>query len=247
VRRLYLAVCNWISPVSPDYWNRNVVLANSDWTAGLLREKYGIEPRTLYPPVGGDFPSRPFLEREKGFVCLGRISPEKRVDAIIEIISRVRQRGHSVHLHILGGADDSPYGTMVKKLAARNKDWVFLEGWTMGQAKQELLAGHRYGIHGRENEPFGIAVAEMVNAGCIVFVPKGGGQTEIVNHPDLTYESDVEAVAKIDAVLAQEVKQEKLCEYLRAGSDRFSVKTFVEAMRGVIAEFVKQHAKSRDE
>jgi glycosyltransferase involved in cell wall biosynthesis len=103
-----------------------------------------------------------------------------------------------------------------------------------------LLAGHRFGIHARPNEPFGIAVAEMVQAGCLVFVPKGGGQVEIVNHPALIYADEADAVEKIDAVLACEDEQQKLLDHLRQGSNSFSLKTFVGTMRRVVAEFAEQ-------
>lgn len=244
VRRLYLALSDRISPVSSDVWKRSVILANSDWTASLMRGEYGVEAQTVYPPAEGDFPPIPFSARGNGCVCLGRISPEKRVDAIIEILSRVRQKGHNVHLHILGGFDSSTYSRMVKKLADRNKDWVFLEGWAVGKSKSELLSSHRYGIHGRDNEPFGIAVAEMVLAGCIVFVPRGGGQVEIVSHPALVYENSADAVEKIDAILTSEAKQEKLRDHLHIACNRFSAKRFMEAMRGVVAEFVEQQVSA---
>jgi glycosyltransferase involved in cell wall biosynthesis len=241
LRRLYLSLGDWISPVSPEVWKRSLVLANSNWTADHMRQKYGVESKTLYPPVESGFPQVPFLERENGFVCLGRISPEKRVDTIIEILSRVRQRGHNIHLHILGGLDNSPHGARVKALADQNKEWVFLEGWAIGQRKKDLLASHRYAIHGRENEPFGIAVGEMVNAGCIVFVPEGGGQVEIVNHPALVFHDEAEAVEKIEAVLKSNTEQEKLRDHLHLSSNSFSVKSFVETMRRVVAEFAEQH------
>jgi glycosyltransferase involved in cell wall biosynthesis len=205
-----------------------------------MRQKYGVESQILYPPVENDFPQVPFADRENGFVCLGRVVPEKRVDAIIEILSRVRERGHHVHLHILGGFDDSSYSATVKKLADRNKDWVYLEGWTMGRRKKELLAGHRYGIHGRENEPFGIAVAEMARAGCIVFVPKGGGQVEIVDHPSLVFESEADAVEKIAGVLTNDAERERLRAHLKRTSKAYSVENFKEAMRNVVAEFLAQ-------
>jgi glycosyltransferase involved in cell wall biosynthesis len=243
IRHLYLALCDWVSPVSPDVWKHSVALANSDWTGGLMREKYGIDSQTVYPPAEGTFPPIPFSDRDNGFVCLGRISPEKKVDAIIEILSQVRRKGHDIHLHILGGLDDSPYSGIVKNLADQNQDWVFIEGWALGKTKRELLAGHRYGIHGRVNEPFGIAVAEMVLAGCIVFVPQGGGQVEIVGHPALTYENAADAVGKIDAMLNDEAEQEKMRDHLRQGSDSFSVSTFMEKMRRVVAEFLEKQTQ----
>jgi glycosyltransferase involved in cell wall biosynthesis len=241
-RRIYLKLCRWVSPVDPERWKHNLTLVDSKWIGDFLRKAYGMESTVVYPPVEDDFPQVPFSARENGFVCLGRVFPEKKMDVIIEVLSRVRQRGHNVHLHILGGLDDSPFVTRVKALAEQHKEWVFLEGWVMGQRKKEILAGHRYGIHGRDKEPFGIAVAEMVLAGCIPFVPNGGGQVEIVNHPALIFENEADAVEKIDAVLANPTEQEVLCAHLRQGAKAFSVKTYMEVMRRVVAEFLEKRA-----
>ena len=237
VRRLYSTLSDRISRNDPEGWKHNVTLSNSDWTARLMREKYDIESQTVYPPVQGAASGAPFAQREKGFLCLGRISAEKRVESIIEIVSKVRQRGHDVHLHILGGLDGSPYALAVRRLAEQNPHWVFLDGWVAGQKKHDLLTGHRYGINARTNEAFGIAVAEMVLAGCLVFVPKGGGQTEIVDHPALLFESDDDAVEKIHAALASEQEEQRLRSHLRQRSQVFSVESFVASMRQVVAQF----------
>jgi hypothetical protein len=107
-------------------------------------------------------------------------------------------------------------------------------------AKSQMMAGHKYGLSGRENEPFGIAVAEMVKAGCIVFVPNGGGQTEIADHPALIYESDDDAVRKIETVLVDSSLQASLRTHLAAGARRFSVESFQGQIRQVVEEFLKE-------
>jgi glycosyltransferase involved in cell wall biosynthesis len=240
IRRIYLAICAAVSGASPEGWRQNLTLANSNWSANLMRQKFGVESQTLYPPVEGGFPQVPFAERDRGFVCLGRISAEKRVDASIEILSRVRQRGHDIHLHILGGFDDSPYGAKVKELADQHREWIFLEGWAVGEGKKRLLANHRYGIHGRENEPFGIAVGEMVNAGCLVFVPNGGGQVEIVDHPALVFRDDADAVEKIDAVLKNAAEQEKIRQHLKQRANRFAPESFQAQIHQAVASFLRE-------
>jgi glycosyltransferase involved in cell wall biosynthesis len=239
-RRVYLKLCHWISPVNPERWKHNLTLVDSKWLGDLMRKAYGIESTVVYPPVVDDFPRVPFSARENGFVCLGAVSPEKKMDFIIKVLARVRQKGHNVHLHILGGLNDSPFAARVKAMAGQHKDWVFLEGWAIGQRKKEILARHRYGIHGREKEPFGIAVAEMVQAGCITFVPNGGGQVEIVDHPALVFENEADAVEKIDAVLANPAEQEALRTHLRQGSKDFSVQTYMGVMRRLVAEFLEK-------
>jgi glycosyltransferase involved in cell wall biosynthesis len=246
VRRAYLGLCRLISPSKPEAWKRNLTLANSDWSAALLRREFGIEARTIYPPVSEEFPPIPWEERENGFACIGRVVPEKRMDTAIRILYRVRQHGHDVHLHILGELDGSPYAKRLKKLAKENRNWVFLEGLTYGERKRDLLARHRYGINARENEPFGIAPAEMVKAGCIVFVPNSGGQVEIVNQPALIYEDDDEAVRKIEAVLADSTLATFLRTHLAEGAERFSVDGFRRGIRKIVIEFLHEKKIARD-
>ncbi len=244
VRRAYLGLCDRIAPLNPEAWKQNVTLANSAWTADRLLKKCGIVSRVVFPPVMMDIPLMPATAREAGFICLGRVSPEKCVHSVIEILSRVRERGHDVHLHVLGGIDNSDYAQKVRGLAEQFREWVFLEGWTFGDRKRELLSGHRFGINACQSEAFGVAVAEMVLAGCVVFVPNGGGQVEIVDHPALIFENDLDAVEKIAAVLAHDAEQERLLAHLRQGSTRFSVKAFMEAMRCVVAEFLRNRASA---
>src|SRR5262249_38798550 len=150
----------------------------------------------------GDFPAIPWQDREDGFVCIGRISPEKELEKIIAILAAVRGRGQKVHLHIIGSPDNPRYYRRILRLVRANASWVFLnEGLSRDQLVR-LISVHRYGIHGMREEHFGMAVAEMVRAGCIVFVPRGGGQVEIVRGEDrLLYKTPAEAITKIGRVM----------------------------------------------
>jgi len=110
-----------------------------------------------------------------------------------------------------------------------------------GPEKERFLAGHKYGISGRRNEAFGIAVAEMVKAGSLVWVPDGGGQKEIVAHPELIYVGRDEAVAKIRSVLTEPEKQTRLRDHLRARAGLFSAERFVREMRVIVREFLEEN------
>jgi glycosyltransferase involved in cell wall biosynthesis len=238
LRRAYLGLCNLISSIDLHGFKQDVLVANSKWSAARVRERMGVEARTLYPPVVGEFPSVPEKEMENGFVCLGRVVPEKRVDQVVEILAQVRRRGHDIHLHVLGGFEDGRYERQLKGMTSAHRDWVFFEGKTLGAKKKELLARHRFGIHGCKNEAFGIAVAEMVKAGCLTFVPNGGGQTEIVDHPSLTFENDDDAIQKIVSVLQNRALQAALAEHLRERSRELSTERFQDTVRSLVAEFL---------
>lgn len=239
-RWMYLKLGKILAGTSQDGWKKNLTIANSDWSGKVMEEVYGIETRTIYPPVVGEFPDIPWDRREDGFVCIGRLVPEKRVDRIIEILQKVRRRGWDIHLHIIGKTGDSGYIRNLQELCKRNSDWVFMEGGMFGEEKSEFISQHKFGIHGRKNEAFGIAVAEMVKAGCLVWVPNGGGQVEIVNHPALIYNNVEDAVDKIEEVLKRNTMQIELGEHLAKRSKNFSAEKFKAEIRKLIQEFPKE-------
>lgn len=237
--RAYFALCARVSGFTMEGVRRNVTLVNSNWTGRLVKEILAIEPRTVYPPVHAEFPIVPWQERELGFVCVGRIAPEKRIDRIIRILSGVRRRGWDVHLHVIGNRTDHPsYFARIEPLLQESRSWVFLEENLPHAELRALVARHRYGIHAMDREHFGIAVAEMVKAGCIVFTPNDGGQVEIVgNDARLTYDGDEEAVEKITTVLGEPGLQRGLLEHLADCAGRFGAARFIGEIRSIVGEF----------
>jgi glycosyltransferase involved in cell wall biosynthesis len=238
LRTAYLSLSRVMSRPSGRNLLGDCIIANSQWTAQMMRQRCGVDCQVLYPPVVFNSPIVEWQKREIGFVCLGRISYEKRIEQVIEIISRVRQLGHDLHLHIIGAIDDSPYGMMIQSLCQTNREWIIAEGEKSGSKKEELLSRHRYGIHARPREAFGIAVAEMVKAGCIPFVPDCGGQVEIVQHPELCYRDVEHAVKQIDAVLRDATVQQNLSEHVLSQSSRFSNELFMSEFQQIVERFV---------
>jgi len=244
LRKAYLALARQLrEPSGRDLFaGEDMIVANSKWTAGILKDKYGVDCEVVYPPVAGEFPDVPWDQREHGFVCLGRVAHEKRIENVIEIVRRVRQLGHAVNLHLIGPIGRDPYGRMIRSLIEKHREWVIPEGRRVGPEKMWLLSQHRYAISACRVEAFGIAVAEQVKAGCIPFVPDSGGQTEITDHPALQYEDPEDAVQKIDAVLRDEAKQHALREHLRRQAEQFSAERFMQEFRGVVERFQEQQA-----
>jgi len=240
-RRAYLGLARMIAGHSGYDGRDDLIVANSNWTADVLRLRRGMRiDRVINPPVVADAPYVPWEQREGGFTILGRISHEKRIERVIDILARVRAKGHDVHLHVIGPIDNDAYGAMISRRIADNAAWCFAEGRKAGAEKMQVLASHRYAIHGRASEAFGIAVAEQVMAGCIPFVPDSGGPVEIVGHPDLCYRDVDDAVAKIDAVLRDKVQQAALCESLTRQGQLFSTDRFMRELRAVVEEFIER-------
>ncbi len=233
----------WVSRISLARIKRNLMVTNSNWTANLLRETYGVEPVVVYPPVRWGGPETPVSERRNAFVCLGRFNPEKRYVEIIDIIERVRARGFDVELEIIGDKDAISKDEYVQAVENRIKkagNWARKHISVSREELEELVSGCRYGIHGMLDEHFGIAPAELMRAGCIVFVPNSGGQVEIIGeNPELRYESDDDAVEKICRVLADEETRNRLQNKLAEQSALFSETHFMEHIRQVAADFAK--------
>ncbi|HEX9445384.1 MAG TPA: glycosyltransferase, partial [Candidatus Binatia bacterium] len=236
----YRYACRRISDYSPSRLKNNLTLVNSNWTGGKVRECHGIDSTTLYPPIAGEFPPVPWPERENGFVCVGRFAPEKELDKVIDIIAAVRSRGQDVHLHLIGGRDahSSSYYFHIRRRIEQNASWVFLHEDIPRAELAGLVARHRYGIHGMSEEHFGMAVAEMVRAGCIVFVPRGGGQVEIVGDEErLLYRAPEEAAEKILQTLGDAERQRALREFLETRAVLFSTERFIARTREIVRLF----------
>jgi glycosyltransferase involved in cell wall biosynthesis len=231
----------FISGIRLSRLRRNRMVTNSHWTAHRIKQVYGVDAVVLYPPVlwSGAIPG--WAERKPAFVALGRLSPDKRLMEMIDIIERVRERGFPVELEIIGNEDQVAGQAFIRQLEtriARAGDWVHLHDSISRPELETVISRCRFGLHAMIDEHFGIAVAEMMRAGCIVFVPDNGGQVEIIgNEPGLRYGSDDDAVEKICKLLMDEKEQLRLQSSLGHRSELFSELKFMEGMREVVADF----------
>jgi glycosyltransferase involved in cell wall biosynthesis len=237
LRRAYLSFARaCASPSARNPIADDRLVANSHWSAAQLQQHYGLPPLpVVYPPVWASFPDVPWPAKKEGFVMIGRIAPEKRIEAAIRVIAALRSHGHRLTLHICGSIPADGYGRKITALCEANRDWACLQGPVSGLQKATLLARYKYGIQARASEPFGISIAEMVKAGAIVFAPNHGGQAEILNRPDLLFADEAAAVEKIQAVLENPDLQSSLRAHLACRAELFSAQRFMREARAQIA------------
>lgn len=240
VRSMYIKLSEKINRLSEKHWRTNRTIANSEWTKNVLFQYFGIESDVIYPPVPDPACLTSWDRKENGFVYLGRISPEKRIEDIIQIVRRVRDVDRSIHLHLIGPSSDSFYAKKIKNLIQINRDWLSWDGVLVGKHKYPFIEGHRYGISGRRAEPFGISLAEQAKAGCLVWVPDGGGQVEIVNHPILVYKNIDDAVSKIMKVFLSCSLRDELRRHLSARVKLFSIEAFISQVKWLTDSFFSQ-------
>lgn len=236
-RKLYKFFCYAISGSEEEDIKKNITLTNSNWTKDIIKKKLGVGAQVVYPPVPDDFIVAPWEQRENGFICLSRISPVKQIKFIIEVLDAVRGLGFNVHLHIIGPIGDNNYYKEIKQMQ-KERTWLFIEGIMPRENLALMIPRHKYGINGRKEEHFGISVAEMAKAGCIVFVPNGGGQVEIVNNRNLTYEDKNDAVKKITKILRDTGMQIQTQKELRNQARKFSVENFKTSIQKIAKDFL---------
>ena len=216
----------------------NLTLTNSHWTAQWIHNTYGIESTVLYPPAPGIFPQTPWEQRQNGVLCLGRLNPEKRADWIIEQLAPLRSKIDNLHLHIVGNQSllktEQQYYRRLSPLVAANKDWVTLHENISRQELTELASRQRYGIHARIDEHFGIAVAEMVRAGCIPLVHNSGGQVEIVGRDPRLIFNDDELAGKLLHVASTASEHDELRSMLARQAELFTPERFMTETRNVV-------------
>ncbi len=236
----YYALADRIAGFSLARMRSNLTLVNSDWTGAHVRAFLGGEPRTLYPPVADPGPGLPWDERAPHFLAIGRISPEKEYERTMRILARVRTEAPGLRLTIAGTSDrhSARYLAGLERLARELGDWITFRLDLDREELRRLMGSHRYGIHGMREEHFGMAPAELARAGVIVWVPRGGGQMEVVGHePALMYGDEDEAARKITAVLQDSAAQERLRRQLAALASQFSTDRFMREVRAIVTAF----------
>ena len=217
------------SPVTrpEDFPDDSVLLANSRYIAGECERVYGVSPDVLPPPVNtADLPSDSPVNNRDAVIMVGRLSPRKTQDVGIDIVEKVRNRGHDIELTIVGSSYDDDYTAEIESRVS-DFEWASYLGRVPRERLADLLTTHRYGLHACRLEHFGIAVAEMVAAGCLPLVPNSGGQVEIVNErPELLWETPDEAARKLSALHSDTSKREQLRADLPDIEDQYGVRRF---------------------
>jgi len=178
--RLWLKLYGRLARDDP-FGSADIVLVNSNYIARLTKMLWDGEPVVVNPPVMvSDFAprnSKGFGGREDAVVMIGRITPEKRIEDVIDAISLSETRPR---LRVVGGLIPSgvPYLNYLRKRA--RKKGVEVE-FHVNAPREELVqvaTSSKVFVHATRGEHFGIAVVEGMASGCPVIVHKSGGPYE---------------------------------------------------------------------
>ncbi|MGD9763184.1 MAG: glycosyltransferase [Candidatus Binatia bacterium] len=234
VRRLYHTVAERTLGFDRARMVGSSTLVNSGYIAGLFEQLHGARPDVCYPPVAGEVPEVPWEGRQLAFACIGRFSGEKRLAEILDVIGAVRATHAAVALHILGSNDDPEITAFLRRRAQIAPEWIHLHEDLDRAALFDVVSRCRFGIHAMHHEHFGMAVAEMIRAGCVPFVHASGGPAEIVPFPELQFQSASDAVERIRRVLDDLALQQRLRAQLAARGAEFSTDRFAAHIRAAV-------------
>jgi glycosyltransferase involved in cell wall biosynthesis len=234
---MYRRSCLALARATPSGLCRNLMLANSQFVVGKIKQAHGAGAQIVYPPVPGDFVDLPFEQRRLAVAAVGRVHPTKRWEMAVEIVESVRRRGHLLELTLIGHSDSPAYAARLQAMAA-SRPWF---RWIRDASRAHLLAElsqHRYGIHTMREEHFGIAPAELQRAGCITFVHNSGGQVEIVGGDRrLTFDSVEDASERIARVIENPALEHELRGQVAERRSWFTAERFCDSVREIVTQF----------
>ncbi|HKX27141.1 MAG TPA: glycosyltransferase, partial [Blastocatellia bacterium] len=160
----------------------------------------------LLARVGGNARTRLLL-------YAGRLSPEKNLQLLIELMERLAQDGHgSYRLVIAGSGPLAAWFEEQARLRAPGLVWM-LGHIDRRRALIDLYTDCDAFVHPNPREPFGIAPLEAMAAGLPLIAPRSGGVLSYADDTnawlaDATGEAFAAAVRAVDAETA--IRQEKL-------------------------------------
>lgn len=157
-----------------------LVMANSSWTARIVKDLYGLNAHTVYPPVDVDYFRYDGNKKEKIIVTVSRISFEKNV----HLIPRVASKLPDYTWYIVGSMG---IGRGERRLSEKVIETIYREAEKHGarnievlpdlprEKLRDLLLRASFYVNPLYVEHFGIAVAEAMAAGAIPIVYRDGG------------------------------------------------------------------------
>ncbi len=211
------------------------LLAVSDFTREFIREKWGRDATTLYPPCPidtyDDLCNRP---KENLVITVGRIGPEKRMELFLDIARGMPR----VDFAIIGSVspDKKSYFDTLRKNAPSNVSFVIAP---LRKVKDILGKAKAY-VHCALNEHFGITIVESMAAGCVPVVHNSGGAREIVaNNVGYKWDTVGQASMQIANLMEDDSLRREFSKAAAARSKGFGPEAFESGLQRVLREYQK--------
>ncbi len=165
----YLRMVDFAAAQRPDAY-----IANSEYTKSRIQTYYRRESVVVYPPIDTEFftPNRNIsksIQKPEGyFLCVGRLTQEKRFDQAIQVVEKL-----GLNVKIVGTGSDEK---RLKKLAGKHTE--FLGNISREQLRETYRSARALIQPGVED--FGMSSVEALACGIPVIAYGKGGITEII-------------------------------------------------------------------
>lgn len=190
----------------------------------------------------------PGVERDRDVAFLGRLTPLKGADILIDAVGLLAQDDTRVLATIIGvGAQEE--ALKARALSAGISGQVEFPGPLRDDALAHMLNRHRIlVVPSRWEEPFGIVVLEALACGCVVAVAESGALPEVVGPCGPTFPKD-DPRALAAALEKLLISPEAIADYRRSAPahlGKFTRGAQLDACEELIRETVgRQAAASR--
>jgi glycosyltransferase involved in cell wall biosynthesis len=164
----------------------------------------GIDPR--FTP-GGERSSNPMI------VAVGRLVPVKRYDALVRVAAQLRELHPTLELVIVGEGYERPaLEALIESLGATG--WVTMPGWLKDAEVVDVYRRAWVVASASAREGWGMTITEAAACGTPAVVTRIAGHRDAVieNDTGLLADGDGDLVAKLDAVLSDDVLRKQLGE-----------------------------------
>jgi glycosyltransferase involved in cell wall biosynthesis len=166
----------------------DAIIAVSDLTSQIIKEKYRIDPSKIFTVHNGVEPFKPIkgrritTKKKKHTVTfLGRITLQKGPRFFIEVAQKVLTRMKNVKFVMAGSGDlQKPMEDLVSQLGISDK--FLFPGFLKGEEVDQILGISDVYIMPSVSEPFGISPLEAMHFKVPVIISKQSGVSEVIQH-----------------------------------------------------------------
>jgi len=178
-------------------WARNIAVSDA------LRAQIAAPAVVIGNPYRDDlFRCDPGVVRDRELVFLGRLVRDKGVDLLFQALARLRGRGLTPRLTVIGrGPEESSLRQLSKQLDLDAQ--IDFAGQKTGADVVALLNRHRIiVVPSRWQEPFGLVAMEGIACGCVALVANCGGLPNAIGAAGITFRhQDVDDAARLIGML----------------------------------------------
>lgn len=220
-----IRIWDQVSAKRVDFW-----IANSKTVAKRIKKFYKAESLVVYPPVA--FPKDIKAgKNEEYFVTLSRLTPNKRIDLLIEACSMSNHR-----LKVIGeGGDLNRLKDIARKCGAK----VDFLGYLSEDKKYQVISSAKAFLFAAEDD-FGIAPVEALGCGVPVIAYSKGGTGETIIDRKNGYLFDEPSAISINLAISKFLLggTEWSKDQIKKDSQKYSEQAFTSNLKKAIEDIL---------